>query len=197
MTRTTYRNMTLLAAALFGLMFLAIIIAKPPPQIIWNASPSVPVGLYAVDHLPRPQRGDLVIVTPAPRLARYLAQRGYLPLGIPLLKHVAALPGDTVCRFASVITINGHIAAIAQERDRQGRPLPNWQGCRHIDQEEFFLLNTAADSLDGRYFGVTPSSALTGHARPLLVRNTRSAPLRWQGLRFSTVFPHWAKEHSK
>lgn len=54
------------------------------------------------------------------------------------------------------------------ERDGRGRALPVWQGCRVVAESELFLMNwQSADSLDGRYFGPTPASAVIGRALPV------------------------------
>ena len=53
----------------------------------------------------------------------------------------------------------------ARERDSRGRPLPAWQGCWIIKQDELFAMNwQSADSLDSRYFGPLPTSAVIGRA---------------------------------
>ena len=111
---------------------------------------------------------DLVVVTPPEPVARFLAERDYLPRGVPLLKHVLALPGQTVCRIRLAIMIDGVVMASARERDHRGRPLPVWQGCRMIAEGEVFLMNwQSADSLDGRYFGPLPVASILGRAVPL------------------------------
>jgi type IV secretory pathway protease TraF len=51
-------------------------------------------------------------------------ERGYLPLGALLLKHVAALPGAEICRRGVHIFVNGKEIAQAKMSDVQGRPLP-------------------------------------------------------------------------
>ena len=49
------------------------------------------------------------------------------------------------------------------EHDRRGRDLPVWQGCRVIAQGEVFLMNwDEPESLDSRYFGPIPLSAIVG-----------------------------------
>ena len=106
------------------------------PMFIWNASASVPIGLYRVlpeDHL---DVADLVVVMPPEPIAKFLADRNYLPRGVPLLKHVFELPGQTVCRIRLDILIDGIVMATARERDRYDRPLPDWQGCRTIAEHE-------------------------------------------------------------
>jgi type IV secretory pathway protease TraF len=56
----------------------------PVPKMLWNASASVPIGLYAVRRAPPLQVGELVVVKPPMPLARFLAARRYLPFGVPL-----------------------------------------------------------------------------------------------------------------
>ncbi len=135
---------------------------------MWNPSASAPVGLYRVTAVP-PRPGELALVRPGPVLGTWLAGRGYLAPRTPLLKHVAAGPGQTVCRRGALIRIDGRVAGRARTRDRRGRPLPAWTGCRRLGASEVFLLNPAADSLDGRYFGPTPGAQLIGRARPVFV----------------------------
>ena len=65
---------------------------RRPPWLIWNASASVPIGLYAIHTVGAQRIGGLVVVKPPEPLASFLADRGYLPRGVPLVKHVAALP---------------------------------------------------------------------------------------------------------
>jgi conjugative transfer signal peptidase TraF len=142
------------------------------PMFIWNASESVAVGLYAV----RPRSvltiDELVVVRPPNMLADFLAAGGYLPKGLPLLKHIAALPGSTVCRRGLAVTVDGVLGAIARERDHAGRMLPTWTGCRSIGKAEVFLLNPSQpSSLDGRYFGPLPSSSVVGEALPVWTRS--------------------------
>src|SRR5882757_4557828 len=73
--------------------------------------------------------GELVLVRPPEALAAFLGKRGYLAMGVPLLKHVLALPGQTVCRTGLTITVDGMAMGDALDRDRAGRILPSWWGC--------------------------------------------------------------------
>ena len=144
-----------------------------PPWLVWNASASVPIGLYAVDAIIDVQTGDLVVVTPPEPLAGFLADRGYLPRGVPLLKHVAAVAGQTVCRVGRSVTVDAIEMGEARERDGRGRALPVWEGCRVIRRDEVFLMNPqSANSLDGRYFGPLPAASIVGRAIPLWVNQT-------------------------
>jgi conjugative transfer signal peptidase TraF len=143
----------------------------PLPRLIWNASASVPIGLYAI----HPARGlhvtELVVVRPPGPLAHFLDERRYLPNGVPMLKRILALPGQTFCRTDRTITVDGIAMGDALDRDSRVRPLPVWQGCRRIPHGEVFLMNwQSEDSLDGRYFGPLPITAIVGRADPFWTR---------------------------
>lgn len=138
---------------------------RPAPRLVWNLTPSVPTGLYYIGHREDLRIGDHVAIAPRDHLRRFLAGRGYLPKGALLIKPVAALPGDVVCRRSAQVAINGKPVARARSADRNDRPLPNWQGCRRLGNGELFLLSTRSPaSLDGRYFGPTPRSQILGRA---------------------------------
>jgi conjugative transfer signal peptidase TraF len=164
----TGRVATLLTTLGAAVLVVSTIAAKPAPVYIWNASKSVPIGLYQLHRTDRLSVTQLVAVQPPEPLATFLADRRYLPRGIPLLKRVLALPGQTVCRDQLVVTVDKIEMGAARVHDSRGRPLPVWQGCRVIADGEVFLMNwQSADSLDGRYFGALPTSAIIGTAAPL------------------------------
>lgn len=139
-----------------------------PKFLLWNASASVPIGLYALRPADAPEVAELLAISPPEPLATYLSERGYLPRGVPLLKRVAALPGQEVCRSGLSISVDGAVLGYARNLDGMRRPLPNWQGCRVIAANQIFLMNwQAADSFDGRYFGPLPRSSIVARAIPL------------------------------
>jgi conjugative transfer signal peptidase TraF len=141
---------------------------KPVPRLVWDASESVPTGLYAVQPARRLIVTDLVVAFPPEPLATFLADGGYLPRGVPLIKRVLALPEQMVCRNDFAITVDGIEMGAARERDRRGRPLPVWQGCRVVRNGEVFLMNwDEPASLDSRYFGPLPLAVVVGRAVPL------------------------------
>lgn len=152
-----------------------------PPRIVWNATPSVPIGLYFLDAGRTPALGDLVAVLPEHALARFLVERGYVGCDVPLLKHVAAFPGQQVCRDGASVSVDGVPVANALARDRLGRPLPVWSGCRIVAGGQIFLMNPAVrDSLDGRYFGPIPARSVIGVATPLFTDEAASGHFIWR-----------------
>ena len=156
----------------FALLGSAIAAIFPvSPRFIWNASASVPIGLYAIRPAGVLHVTELVVVRPPAALASFLDQRRYLPKGVPMLKRILGLPGQTVCRSDHAITVDGIAMGEALDRDRNGRALPTWHGCRVVGGNEVFLMNwQSEDSFDGRYFGPLPASTIAGRADPLWTR---------------------------
>ena len=141
---------------------------EPLPLCVWNVSASVPIGLYSLRPAENFQVTDLLAIKPPEPLAAFLDLNGYLPVGVPMLKRVLALPGQTVCRNGQTIAVDGINVGEARERDGRGRPLPVWHGCRVIADGDVFVMNwRSAESLDSRYFGPLPASAVIGRAVPL------------------------------
>ena len=145
----------------------------PSPRLVWNASASVPTGLYSVSPVRPIEHGDIVVVRLPDPVARLAAERHYLPQDVPLIKPVGALPGDQVCAIGSTITIDGDSVATRRMRDRTGRPLPWWTGCERLRNGRLFLLSPVPDSFDSRYFGPVDASTIVGRARPLWIGSAR------------------------
>ncbi len=167
MTRFGYVMTTYFA--LLG--FAGAVIFPVSPKLVWNASASVPIGLYSVHAAGALHVTELVVVRPPEALASFLDARRYLPKGVPMLKRILALPGQTVCRTDRTITVDGIAMGQALDHDRSGRALPVWRGCRVVAGDEVFLMNwQSEDSFDGRYFGPLPASTIVGRADPLWTR---------------------------
>lgn len=169
--RASRRKCVLTVAGVALAVLLLPAMHRPPLRLVWNVSPSVPIGLYRIDASANPRPGDLVALLPSPGLVRLMAERHYVEAGALLLKPIAAGAGATVCRHDDIITINGEVVATARGRDRLGRPLPRWSGCRLLNGDELFLLATESpESFDGRYFGPAARSNVVGRAVPLWIR---------------------------
>ena len=106
-----------------------------------------------------------------------------LPEGVPLLKHIMALPGQTVCRTGDVITVDHVDVGTARDRDHLGRPLPRWSGCRKLTPGDVFLMNPSVpDSLDGRYFGPFPLTSIIARAVPLWTDEADDGRFVWRAV---------------
>jgi len=147
------------------------LIWRSDPLLVWNASASVPIGLYAVRPIGALIVTDLVVARPSEPLSDWLDERRYLAKGAPLIKRVAGLPGQKVCRDGLDVSVDRIVMAQARERDHLGRALPVWRGCVLLHLGQIFLLNwDEPASLDGRYFGAFPIEAVVGRAVPLWTR---------------------------
>lgn len=196
MTRRRYFILTLFLAGGLGGGFATVAWLDPRPRLIWNASASAPIGLYRLQVGNQVACGDMVAIMPPRDLAQQMAKRRYLANGVPMLKCIAALSGQTVCRHGENVSIDAVPVAVAHPRDRSGRPLPVWRGCRLIPPHSLFVINAASDSFDSRYFGPIPDAGLIGRAQPLFTRDAPDKPLVWRGLGYSTASPTATKDHA-
>ena len=169
------------ATAAAVLTIVGVSVAHVAPRLLWNASASTPIGFYLIGPVDYVAVNDIVAVDAPGPLAAFLEERGYLARGVPLLKHVAGLPRQRVCRNGRTITVDGAVIGEARERDMRGRDLPVWQGCRRLAHGDVFLMNgRVRDSLDGRYFGPLPAAAIIGRATPLYTDEDGDGRFVWR-----------------
>jgi conjugative transfer signal peptidase TraF len=156
--------------AALALVLVWTIASPPRPRLLWNASASAPVGLWRVFPGAPVGRGDMVVVRLGQPWRGLAARRHYLPANVPLIKRVAAAPGDRVCAFEAWVFVEGRIAEVRRRFDGFGRPLPWWRGCKALEGGEMLLLMDDPASFDGRYFGPVRAQAVVGKAVPLWLR---------------------------
>ena len=141
---------------------------RAPIRFVYNASPSVALGWYLQVPASRLAVGMFVVARLPPAAARLAAERGYLPITVPVVKRIAADHGEHVCERSRILSIDGRPVARALVADSDGRPLPAWSGCRDLARNEYLLLGDGAlDSYDSRYFGPVTAHAILGRAIPL------------------------------
>lgn len=152
-----------------GLAALAwVSFMQPLPRLVYNPSGSAPVGWYRIVPTDAPRVGALVLTWLPPDAAALAAQRGYLPMRVPLLKRVGAVAPQYVCVIDGLVWIDGVPVAAVLPADRLGRPLSSWPYCRELDEGELFLLGVGrAASFDSRYFGPVGAADVIGVARPI------------------------------
>jgi len=144
-----------------------------------NWTPSLPVGLWLLHDIDAvPGRGTVVEACLPPDAAAFARARRYLGPGncpgdaMPVLKPVAAVPGDMVEIAADAVRINGAVVVPpGQDRDSLDRPMPVLApGPYRVRPGEVWLLSTYEPrSFDSRYFGAVPAALLRATATPLLV----------------------------
>ena len=174
------RIATMLATAFSSITLGTSALVEPSKTLIWNASASAPIGLYLIQPADDLDITDLVAVAAPPLIAEFLSDRGYLPMGMPMMKRILALPGETVCRHGLDIVAYGSTIGHARERDKAGRKMPAWQGCRRIGDDEVFLMNfDIPGSVDSRYFGPFPRASVIGRALPIWTDEAGDGRFEW------------------
>ncbi|WP_323848108.1 conjugative transfer signal peptidase TraF [Aminobacter sp. MET-1] len=167
---------------IIGILFMVEVAGALPAMTCsvvgyrFNLTASAPRGLWRIEAMYRSAAvGDLVFICP-PDTATFenAFGRGYLGLGLcpgglaPLLKTIAAIPGQHVTTGKDVVIDGKHLASSdIRHTDGQGRAVVPFAGGT-IPQGYLFLHSTTANSYDSRYFGPVPASGLLGYARPII-----------------------------
>lgn len=139
---------------------------RSAPRLLVNESHSLPRGLYRWVAA-APQRGDVVAIRPPAAARAYLASLG-APPDLALLKRVVAIGGALLCQDGDGMRWPGGATAPVANRDRTGRDLPNWRGCRRLGRDELLVMGDSLSSFDSRYFGPVNRGAVTGVYREVL-----------------------------
>lgn len=155
-----------LGVSVFFLTLGALIAEQTPALALVNESPSVPRGLYLRQPGAAPEKGAMVALPQPPIARRYLGALG-MPDEILLIKRVAAVGGDPVCRRGQLVSTPGRVVPVL-DHDRSGVALPGWIGCRRLGPDELFLLGDTPGSFDSRYFGPVRTRDLEGVFRETL-----------------------------
>ena len=137
----------------------------PGPLLLYNGSPSAPVGFFVRDSNPIGV-GSYVIVRARDVAPRYAAFRGFDGPRNYFIKRVAAIAGARVCAWRDHIIVDGR-RLDRQTQDRFGRALPAWAGCGVLGSDQVFLVGDTADSFDSRYWGPVRLEQLAGRWRPI------------------------------
>ena len=164
-SRPLSRRIASLAAVGVALLTGSVLVPRQQ-RFVWNTTASTAVGVYAV--LRRsPLRGELALIDLPPDVRRLAIARGYLSHASLLIKPVAAVSGDRICRVGRTVWVSGHKIATARVADAQRRLLPTWRGCQLLGPGQIFVLGIANDSFDSRYYGPIDAHNVVGTAIPV------------------------------
>lgn len=146
---------------ILGVSGAALAAPRPPALLIYNRSPSVPIGFYLRSDA-EPSVGSFVTVSTSAVAPAYTALRNYSDRSDRFIKRIAAVAGDHVCARGDRVAVGRHTVLMRQVRDGQGRALPAWSECRALRAGEFFLAGDTDDSFDSRYWGPVSISDIDG-----------------------------------
>jgi len=159
-----------LVAAISAVAIVAIVWPhKPGVAILYNDSASVPLGFW-IKTTDKVRVGAVIGFRPP------LAAMPYVTAHMPayvraklILKYVAAVGGDQICRSADgMFSVNGHNLGRAMAADRHGNRLPVWQGCETLAGGDVAVFSDhIPDSFDSRFYAAIPAGDIFGVYRPL------------------------------
>ncbi len=142
----------------------------PHPLLLWNETPSEPLGLYV--RAATPLRVGVIIAfwTPPAAFPYADARMGYLHR-ITILKGIIAAQNDHVCTAGGELKVNYQPLAKVMARDERGVALPVWRDCRTLGHGEYFVFSgRIPNSFDSRYYGPIRRGAIVGVFTPLWVQ---------------------------
>jgi conjugative transfer signal peptidase TraF len=151
---------------LLGATIFTTVVSLAATHLTWNLTPSEPRGLYLLLPWSAPRRGDFVTFSIPSALTTLVRTRHYLPPRVQLLKRLVALFGDHVCIDDQTYAVNYEVISSIAHADAAGRPLVPVIFCGQVPEGRAFVASPAPSSLDSRYFGSIPLTALT-RAYPL------------------------------
>lgn len=161
----------LIRIALLGLIPAPLAAAQafaPAPLVLFNTSPSEPIGLY-VRTGDKAAVGRVVAFRPPAAAYPYVANAMPERARTSILKTIRAGAGDLVCADHQQLRVNGQVWARIAAVDRLGRCLPRWGQCRRLTDGEMFVFSTRIpNSFDSRYYGPVRRAEILGVYKPLL-----------------------------
>lgn len=172
--------------------------ARPlAPTLVYNASPSLPVGIYRSVPKDRLEHGDVVRLTLPKSLQPVMARWGYANHqgARYLIKQIAGLPGQTVCHRGGRIVVNSVIWGPVHRVDHLGYPLPQALpegACEQLGPAAYFVATRQGASLDSRYFGPVVRRDILQVLQPLWVARAFKAGAGFKGnidIDFNTRMP--------
>ena len=162
-----YKGLIVGCVSTIFFIFLGVNNAKP--KVIFNFTPSIPLGIYMVKDKKSFVTGDVLVFAPPENVEKIVhdrkwlvAKRGYL------LKPIVAVPGDSVCIENSHFYVNNLDFGEVKSQDKEGRWLPDYHFCGTVKPGTFFVGVRAGNSFDSRYFGPIKTTQILGVAKNIL-----------------------------
>jgi conjugative transfer signal peptidase TraF len=136
-------------------------------HLLYNPSPSAPLGWYWRTAPPRTLRhGLLVLIAPPTSVQQEVALIAPAVAGYPWIKPIVALPGDRVCLEPEAVTINDVVVGPRPLLDRYPQ-LPRRMGCAIVPPGGYVAISPSPRAFDSRYVGVLPQRTILGRLHPV------------------------------
>ena len=156
-----------LSALLAAAVLLSALVCTVASHLLWNWTPSLPLGLYWLSPGRPVAVGTLVALPVPPDVQDLVRDRKYLPPRALLIKPVVALSSDRVCTDGGTLVVNGSVLGVVPTEDSAKRPLPHATGCGPLSEGQVFLASHYLKSFDSRTFGPVSLTQIRGTVTPL------------------------------
>ncbi len=181
MSIARFAKMTILSLTLVGLLIdIGYTVAVRSLHLYFNWSDSIPIGFYRSKPVTRITRGMLVITCYPDAVATLARARHYFRPGecdglAPLIKLIAAVPGDRVNVGPTSVAVNGIPLPNSKPlaRDSLLRPMTRYPiGSYIIAPGTVWLEAPNPRSWDSRYYGPISTSYFRAEAFPVFTVKT-------------------------
>lgn len=148
------------------LFFIFLGVNNAQPKVIFNFTPSIPLGVYLVTDNQSFAKGDVLVFAPPESVETIVQNRKWLvkKRGY-LLKPIVAVSGDFVCIENNHFYVNNSDFGEVKSHDKEGRDLPDYHFCGTVSTGTFFVGVQKSDSFDSRYFGPIKDTQIIGVAK--------------------------------
>jgi len=139
---------------------------------IIQISSSFPRGIYLKKSVPETiSIGKLVLFEIPSEVKTLMIDRNWLPLYVNyyLMKPVAAKAGDHIRVNANGVFVNNIFIGPVRKVDQQGLMLPKFSFNAVLKQNTYFLLASAQNSFDSRYFGPIHRQLIVSIVEPFII----------------------------
>ena len=160
-------------------MLLLLISNAFPRQLIYNISPSLPLGWYLRKKGEEIRRGTIVEFAIPNAAYGYVGDRlGHVNPNWYILKKVLAVSGDHVSTVGDNLLINFKPVAPILTTDSRGKPMPIWRASRVLRRREYFVYSgLIINSFDSRYYGPISESDVRGVYVPLWTEKEKGSKM--------------------
>jgi len=134
------RFIPLMGCLIFLLFMVLITLNTKGPLLIYNATNSLPIGLYLVDKEEIYEIDDIILIKPEKQVKKLIENRNLLPKDGYLMKPIAALSGDFVCAKKNQLWINNMHFGSIKKTDKNGQLLSVFQ-CERRNKEYCWYYN--------------------------------------------------------
>ncbi|MFA6409267.1 MAG: signal peptidase I [Gammaproteobacteria bacterium] len=156
---------------LLALLFIALLVAtiilvkRAGYAVTYQATSSMPRGLYLLAPVKSIARGDIVLFYPPITIRDFLKQQHWLPRSGLIMKYALGVPGDYVCRRQNELWINRKKVAHIYHKTSSDLSLPQQKFCGKLGKTQYFLISIfVPNSFDSRYFGAVERGYILGKA---------------------------------